>query len=979
VQSDAAFTVTPDSAGPTGQSVDLVGSPYSNALSVPLAVDNGTDADSGVDPTSGVVERQSATLANGSCSSWSGGWTTVTLAGGADTSVATNKCYRYRFQISDHVGNQSGFSAESAEAMVDATLPLTSDDAPAGWQSSGVTVTLSVDETGSGVASTQYRVDGGSFQIGTSIAIPAPADHSNDGVHSIDYRSTDAAGNIESLRSATVRIDTTLPVTTDDAPAGWRTSAVTVTLAPNDALSGIASTQYRIDGGAFQSGTSIFIPAPADHANDGVHTIDYRSTDVAGNVEPLHSATVRIDTTLPSGSVSAPAAGTHVNGVVAVSAAAADVPAGVAAVTFLVRPNGGASFSTISTDTTAPYEASWDSTTAAEGDADLKVLVADAASNSLTSAIVTVVVDNPPAPALADPGANLSGTVNLQASSPSDTAQVVFERSLAGAGAWTPVATDTTAPYEATFDTHTVGDERYDFRAVATDLGGFSGTSTLRTARVDNTQPTVSLSDPGNGAVVGGPNVHLGALASDLGSGIASVRFEGRQVGGLSFTEIGTDTAAPFDGAWDTSALSGGYELRAVAIDAAGNSAASVTVLVTVESTAPSVTLGDPGAAVRGVVGLSASTQGAAVARVVFKRKPSGGDGWSDIETDTAGPWSASFDTRGVADGLYDLRAQATDANGAILATHTREGIRVDNTAPALVSANPANGSSIVSANNLVLVASEPVAVRAPVFDGAPITPEISGTRITFATGSLGQGPHELSGTLEDAAGNSTPFRLSFTIKVEAHLTLVLGLGKPSTTTRGKQQVFVVPVTLSAPATVQTTLLGPTGRRLRTSQTKLPAGRHAVRMAIPRSSLPPGRYTIVVRATSADGTQVVQRVRVTIKAKPAKKRKAMTPKAVAAPTVDEGGVPPTQAPAGERPAAAEPDLPAVAAPSTGAANPEKSTQTRRKSLEAASSFVGGKHRRSLGLVMILLSMGCAVGFLIMVELQRMLPTPRRPA
>jgi hypothetical protein len=268
--------------------------------------------------------------------------------------------------------------------------------------------------------------------------------------------------------------------------------------------------------------------------------------------------------------------------------------------------------------------------------------------------------------------------------------------------------------------------------------------------------------------------------------------------------------------------------------------------------------------------------------------------------------------------------------------------------------------------------------VRAPVLDGAAIAPEISGTRVAFATGSLAQGPHELSGTLEDAVGNTSAFKLGFAIKVEARVTLVLGVGRPRSAKSGKQQVFVVPITLSAPATVQTTLLSPTGRKLRTVQTKLPAGRHAVRMAIPRSSLPPGRYTIIVRATSADGTQVVRRVYVTIKAKPAKKRKTVSPKAVVAPSADGGGEPPAQAPQDPRPAAAEPDRPVVAAPGTGAL-PTTTTQSPRKPLAAASNFVGGKHRRSLGLVMILLSMGSAVGFLIMVELQRMLPAPRRMA
>src|SRR6187551_161731 len=177
-------------------------------------------------------------------------------------------------------------------------MPVTTDDAPAGWGNTAVTVTLSVTETGSGVASTSYRIDGGSFQNGTSISIPAPANHSNDGVHTIEYRTTDVAGNVETLRSATVRIDTTLPTTTNDAPAGWRSVPVTVTLTPADALSGIASTQYRIDGGSFQSGTAISVPAPADHSNDGVHTIEYHSTDNAGNAEPLQTTTVRIDTEL---------------------------------------------------------------------------------------------------------------------------------------------------------------------------------------------------------------------------------------------------------------------------------------------------------------------------------------------------------------------------------------------------------------------------------------------------------------------------------------------------------------------------------------------------------------------------------------------------------------------------------------------------------------------------------------------------------
>ena len=89
---------------PTGQSAALVGGPSYSTLSVPLSLNNGSDSQSGVDSSSGVVERASATLAGGSCGTF-GTWSTVTLSGGADTTVATDTCYRYRYSVSDNVGN----------------------------------------------------------------------------------------------------------------------------------------------------------------------------------------------------------------------------------------------------------------------------------------------------------------------------------------------------------------------------------------------------------------------------------------------------------------------------------------------------------------------------------------------------------------------------------------------------------------------------------------------------------------------------------------------------------------------------------------------------------------------------------------------------------------------------------------------------------------------------------------------------------
>lgn len=123
----------------------------------------------------------------------------------------------------------------------------------------------------------------------------------------------DAAGNVAELSdtilyNGPVGPDTTPPVTTPSgADDRWHSGPVTVTFAAADnqggsgMSGGSAKTEYQVDGGVWTVGTSVVIPAPVDHSNDGLHTVGFRSTDSAGNTETARTVTVRIDTIAPVG------------------------------------------------------------------------------------------------------------------------------------------------------------------------------------------------------------------------------------------------------------------------------------------------------------------------------------------------------------------------------------------------------------------------------------------------------------------------------------------------------------------------------------------------------------------------------------------------------------------------------------------------------------------------------------------------------
>ncbi len=161
-----------------------------------------------------------------------------------------------------------------------------------------MTVTLTpADSGGSGVAATQYRLQGSSTWLaaaGNAFVVPAPADGSGDGAQHYQYQALDGAGNASATGTCTVKIDTQGPVVTPtnlqgDDLSGWSTTSQTVTLTPSDAGAGVATTYYTIDGGSQQTYTS-----PFTVSGTGQHPVVYWATDVLGNVTAQHTGWVNI-------------------------------------------------------------------------------------------------------------------------------------------------------------------------------------------------------------------------------------------------------------------------------------------------------------------------------------------------------------------------------------------------------------------------------------------------------------------------------------------------------------------------------------------------------------------------------------------------------------------------------------------------------------------------------------------------------------
>lgn len=190
--------------------------------------------------------------------------------------------------------------AASATVNVDSTPPLTdaiqSSSMVNGWHNASVSIDLEATDSGSGVRELDYVLDGGPVQ---RIAGDRTTFVIGNGVHSLDYWSTDNVGNEGNRQSISILIDTVAPVTGATLTGasgrnGWYRSEVVINLSADDPGTGIWRTQYSFDGSAWIDRSAFTV------SDEGYHTAYFRSIDYAGNVENARAMNLSIDQTAPT-------------------------------------------------------------------------------------------------------------------------------------------------------------------------------------------------------------------------------------------------------------------------------------------------------------------------------------------------------------------------------------------------------------------------------------------------------------------------------------------------------------------------------------------------------------------------------------------------------------------------------------------------------------------------------------------------------
>ena len=559
----------------------------------------------------------------------------------------------------------------------------------------GVNPTVSVAITGSSTQNGTAACTTGAWTFTPATALSA------DGIYSVTATQTDTASNVGTSGAQSITVDKTSPVVTltnvNAAPRTFpyisNTTVTTVGGACGSSIGDSASIAVAITGASTQNGTATctagswtYTPATALSV-DGAYSITATQTDAAANSGNTGAKAITVDATVPVVTL------TTVNGtartfplsinVVATAVGGACGTAAGDSTTVAIAVTGSASQNGTATCTAGAWTYTFAPALSTSGTYNVTATQTDTATNTGTSGAKAITVQTA-APVVSLTSVNgavrtfpytTSATVTTVGGACTIAAGVSTTISVTITGASTQSGSATCASSVWTFTPTTAfaTDGAYTVTATQSDSASNVGTSGAQLITIDKTTPVVTLTTV-SGTARTFPFL-TNVVATSVGGTCGTVAGDAATVA-VSVTGAGSENGAAncTAGAWtytfiSSLAVNGAYSITATQTDTAANIGTSGAKTITIDTTAPVVTL----TTVNGTVRTFPYTTNTTIATVggacgigsgdsaTVSVAVTGSSTQSGTATCTAGAWAFTPTTALTADGTYTFTATQTD------------------------------------------------------------------------------------------------------------------------------------------------------------------------------------------------------------------------------------------------------------------------------------------------------------------------------